>query len=409
MKKAIIFLAGCALLLLAGCPRAAGGGKSYTVNFSAGENGTLSAKIKNGEAFTSGKPVPENTVLEFTAVPNSGYKVEKWEGATADTTDNKKATLTVTKDITVKVVFVKDSTPQPPTPPPASEEYTVKFSAEPTAGGTLTAKIKDSGADFASGNKLAKNTVLEFTATPKEGYKVKEWTDGGAGLSISPDKKTATLTINSEVTVKVTFAASIKREIKFSVEGTGGNLTAKIKNGATITSGTSVDEQTTIVFTAEPSTDGKGYYVEGWTGTGLKISEDRRTAELIVTENANVKVKFREYTIENTNWDATGKIITANGTEKNLRLVISDRNTLTLFDTAQGSSSYLARVSYDSNTKILSFVNNQGGSGSIKITPTSAALPTDWQIELTGVKVGDLELQDQTVPVNVTFSDGTIK
>lgn len=394
MKKAIIFLAGCALLLLAGCPRAAGGGKSYTINFSAGENGTLSAKIKNGEAFTSGKPVPENTVLEFTAVPNSGYKVEKWEGATADTTDNKKATLTVTKDSTVKVTFE------------AIPKYTVNFSAGPN--GTISAK-KVGGDSINNNDEVYEGTEIEFTAKSNDGYKVKEWTDGGAGLSISPDKKTATLTINSEVTVKVTFAASIKREIKFSVEGTGGNLTAKIKNGATITSGTSVDEQTTIVFTAEPSTDGKGYYVEGWTGTGLKISEDRRTAELIVTENANVKVKFREYTIENTNWDATGKIITANGTEKNLRLVISDRNTLTLFDTAQGGSSYLARVSYDSNTKILSFVNNQGGSGSIKITPTSAALPTDWQIELTGVKVGDLELQDQTVPVNVTFSDGTIK
>lgn len=49
--------------------------------------------------------VAKDTVLTFTATPDAGYEVDTWTGATQDSTDNNKATLTVTAHTTVSVTF----------------------------------------------------------------------------------------------------------------------------------------------------------------------------------------------------------------------------------------------------------------------------------------------------------------
>ncbi|UTC62678.1 hypothetical protein E4O05_01905 [Treponema sp. OMZ 787] len=196
--------------------------------------------------------------------------------------------------------------------------------------------------------------------------------------------------------------------VTYSAEpSAGGTITAKRKdNGAPIHSGSQVYEGTKIIFTATPSKADKGYYILGWSGEGLKVSSDKKTAELTVKKDTEVKVMFQEYLIQNPNWEAAGILKHKDGKSEKFYLVISDGNTLTVFDSSLGlGNSKFGRMSYDPNTKTLSFLPNQGGSGLIKFTSISPLpLPADWTIELENVKVQNLELENQTATINVTFN-----
>ena len=78
----------------------------YTITFGIeGSNGTLKATV-DGNEIHSGDKVKHSKTVTFTATPNSGYKVEKWElngTAVNGTADNYE--LTVTKAVNVKVFF----------------------------------------------------------------------------------------------------------------------------------------------------------------------------------------------------------------------------------------------------------------------------------------------------------------
>ena len=87
---------------------------TYTVSFGvAGTNGSISATYKaDGAAFTSGTAVAENTVLVFTASPDTGYKVEKWTENGAAVPGNTSNTYehTVTQAADIRVSFVSSVT-----------------------------------------------------------------------------------------------------------------------------------------------------------------------------------------------------------------------------------------------------------------------------------------------------------
>ena len=87
---------------------------TYTVSFGvAGTNGTISATYKaDGTAFTSGTAVAENTVLVFTASPDTGYKVEKWtvNGTAVPGNITNTYEHTVTEAADIRVSFVSSVT-----------------------------------------------------------------------------------------------------------------------------------------------------------------------------------------------------------------------------------------------------------------------------------------------------------
>ena len=88
---------------------------TYTVSFGvAGTNGTISATYKtDGAAFTSGTAVAENTVLAFTASPDSAsYKVEKWtvNGTAVPGNITNTYEHTVTQPADIRVSFVSSVT-----------------------------------------------------------------------------------------------------------------------------------------------------------------------------------------------------------------------------------------------------------------------------------------------------------
>ena len=104
-----------ATVFFVACNQTGGGGgkpnpaSEHAVTFSVeGENGTLKARVVNGEEIASGKEVKQGKIVTFTATPNSGYRVKGWtlDGATiAEAGKNEKYQLTVTKAATVSVSF----------------------------------------------------------------------------------------------------------------------------------------------------------------------------------------------------------------------------------------------------------------------------------------------------------------
>lgn len=306
--------------------------------------------------------------------------------------------------VLLSVLFFLIGCPNESKPSAPPKQYTVKFEAG--ADGTLTAKT-GGGNSITSGEQIYEGTKIIFTATPKDGFKVEKW----EGLTAAAGTKTVTLTVTGNTDVKVTFTAAQQRTITFSAEpSAGGTVTAKRKdNGAPIHSGSQVYEGTVVVFTATPAAatgSSKGYYILGWSGEGLKVSSDKTTAELTVKKDTEVKVQFQEYLIENANWEAAGILEAKDGTSQKFHLIISDGNTFTVFDSSSGiGASKIARINYNPNTKILSFLQDQGGTGSIEFTSIpQSPLPADWTIQLENVKVQDLELSDQTATINVTFN-----
>ena len=54
---------------------------------------SVTAKIKNGNAITSGSTVGNYSTIEFAAAVNENYYVSKWTGAEADAKDSAKASI----------------------------------------------------------------------------------------------------------------------------------------------------------------------------------------------------------------------------------------------------------------------------------------------------------------------------
>ena len=83
----------------------------------------------------------------------------------------------------------------------------------------------------------------------------------------------------------------------FDVEGsTGGTLKAQV-DGKEITTGDSVEQGKSVVFTAKPAPD---YVVEQWTNGGTVIAESgtNKTYTHTVTADADIKVKFQSLFVE---------------------------------------------------------------------------------------------------------------
>ena len=242
--------------------------ETFTVKMKAGEHGTLSA---SPVIPTSGK-VAKDTVITFTAAPASGYKVDKWTitGGTFETGTGTEGSLTAKVKISANTkvnVSFKAEVITPPSP----TEFTVQ--TEAGEHGTLSANpvIPASG-------KVAKDTVITFTADPASGYKVDKWTitggtfESGTGTEGSTTAK-AKITANTKVSVS--FKTAMYTEVPFG------------------THGAALD---TYLKTAAPDTDGI-YYIEvtGLTAADLKGESSSKPSALgkILKDNPSKKVALK--------------------------------------------------------------------------------------------------------------------
>ena len=213
MKKFLFMALSLVFLFACKNPQNDGGTPSnkteeFKVNFSVkdDEGGTLTAKIKGGKDLTTGANVAKDKEVVFTATPkDSTYVVESWtfngnpvEDAKLKN-EKKEYTLAIKEEVTVVVKFKKEGS----NPPPNPDEFKVNFNVKDGVGGTLTAKIKG-GKDLTTGDKVAKDKEVVFTATPTDStWSVESWTLNGS--AVNGTEKTYKLKIDKEVTVVVKF------------------------------------------------------------------------------------------------------------------------------------------------------------------------------------------------------------
>lgn len=82
-----------------------------------------------------------------------------------------------------------------------ANKYTVTFSSNNSEYGTVSAEYN--GADFTSDTKVTEGDTVTFTATPKDGYALSDWTVNG--VSAFSTTKQYAITIDSDTTVVANF------------------------------------------------------------------------------------------------------------------------------------------------------------------------------------------------------------
>ncbi|QUY17074.1 leucine-rich repeat protein [Treponema vincentii] len=259
---------------------------TFAVNFGVdGSNGTLNATV-DGKEITNGSGVQKDKTVIFTATPNDGYEVDKWNitGDAFETGTGTNGSLTakvnITKETTVKVSF-------------KLKKYLVTFSIDGT-GGTLKAEVD--GTVINTNDKVEHGKQVTFTAKANDSYRVKSWTLDGKPITEAGTNTEYKLTVTKPATVNVSFVLTYAAA--FSVEGSGGTLKAKAEGEAeTETSPINVEKDKTVTFTATPNTD---YMVDTWTVTPSAAlqeggTEGSATAKVKITEATTVKVSFTKY------------------------------------------------------------------------------------------------------------------
>ena len=284
---------------------------SHTITFSSGEGGKLTAALKDGGAVTTGQKIAEGANVTFTAAPNSGMSVARWVVDDKPyywpgTTDlYRESTLTlenVQKERKVAVEFSKAGT------------YRLTFNIESETGSTLPS-VQTSA-------KLADGTAADLNAVPDgaavtfalenlgSNYTVKTWKVDGKEAANSGTQKqftlrnitgshTVTAVINAAQEVTLTFKAVDAKGAPITADI--ASVTAKIKNGNVITSGSTVGNYSTIEFAAAVN---ENYYVSKWTGakadaedsTKASIASLEKTTEVIahIAEKPQVTVAAAE-------------------------------------------------------------------------------------------------------------------
>ena len=184
---------------------------TYPVTFGTSANGTFKAELA-GTVITSGDTVEYGKTVTFTAVPATGYKVNKWTitGGTVEagtgTPGSTTAKVKITAATTVNVSFTLNT-------------YTVTFGTP--ANGTLKAEI--AGTVITSRDTVEYGKTVTFTASPAAEYKVDKWTvtpasalqEGG-----TPGSTTAKVKITADINVNVTFT-SLYEPVAFGTYGKG--------------------------------------------------------------------------------------------------------------------------------------------------------------------------------------------
>ncbi len=251
-------------------------GPTYEVRFSVADEqgGSLTGIYKGNSKTANGSTVQTFDVLggglvTFTAFPDTGWEVDSWTGATANT-PNTTATLTVTAPTTVTVRFKKIT-------------YKVHFNKnDSNASGNMV----DQSFTYGQSQNLTANG---FTKT---GYTFDGWAtnaDGNVQYSNQQSVSNLTTTANGTVNLYAKWTANTYTVTFRVADGKGGTLKANYgSNPSTMTSATvQVTNGDSVSFTATPD---EGWEFDRWTG----VSSSSTTATLYnVTAPTTVTVKFK--------------------------------------------------------------------------------------------------------------------
>ena len=225
---------------------------------------SVTAKIQNGNAITSGSTVGNYSTIEFAAAVNENYYVSQWTGAEADKNDSAKASIASLEKTTEVIAHIAEK-------PKVTVAAPVNGTVE-VAGTRGIQNVTLIGAAGENGH-VNMNSTAAITATPSDGYFVKSiivTTDGAAqtfdydnAKDYQPGKVTKDdIQITKDTLVQVIFAE--KPTVTF---GGDTHITVTAKQGnKTLSTGDHVEKYSgDIVFTATPD---DGYETDNWNVTG---------------------------------------------------------------------------------------------------------------------------------------------
>ena len=236
----------------------------YKVTYSNGNNGTLKGyQGGNSTSFESGAAIASGSKVTFVATPAENYQVRKWtvksdgqeliKGSDYTLSDDNK-TLTVSslqKNLDVHVEF-------------SNQFYTV--SAQSGENGSVTATVNGSPT---LGSVLS-GTEVTFTAAPKSGYVIKQWTvtrgTGAAETQTNTDGsvfsgKELKLTITANTTVNVTFEATAQYTVHYSAVKQEDYTSVPLNFETTGLTDGKGEKGSTVTLTAKPSS---AMGIAGW-------------------------------------------------------------------------------------------------------------------------------------------------
>jgi hypothetical protein len=154
-----------------------------------------------------------------------------------------------------------------------------------------------------TGKLLIYGGTVVLSAVPDKGYRIREWTDNGE--LVNGDNPIYTIHNFSEAHHVVVTFEIIAHTVTFSSLNSQGTITASVDN-RDITSGTTVQYDKTVIFTAIPA---DGYRVKEWTDNGITVNGTNTTYTISGLEEAHtITVDF-----ELIAWPVTFSVTGING------------------------------------------------------------------------------------------------
>ncbi|WP_238296278.1 leucine-rich repeat domain-containing protein [Porphyromonas uenonis] len=248
--------------IVVGAP--AGTQQRYKVTYKAIGDGTLEAWTSGAQDVENGAMLLEQSTVNFKASPRVEQQIKEWRvnGKVVTVEGDPKFPQIykvehLTSHLNVEVTF--EARP---------EGADVYFRSRDPEMGTLTCKLND-GTEVKRGARVPMGTMLNFTATPKEGYRIGDWFEQ---IEIGGEKYKPIEGQNGKSTYRCEVLDSREIEVDFDrLEGhfivkfasfneKTGTLTATA-NGVEIKTGQAVKAGSKLVFTAHPA---EGYTVDEW-------------------------------------------------------------------------------------------------------------------------------------------------
>ena len=276
--------------IVVGAP--AGTQQRYKVTYKAIGDGQLEVWTTGTQDVESGAMLLEHSPISFKAIPSVEQRIKEWrvDGKVVKVKgDPKFPQIYEVKDLTsnlnVEVTF--EARP---------EGADVYFRSRDPEMGTLTCKLDD-GTEVKRGDRVPVGTMLNFTATPKEGYRIGDWFEQieiGGGEFKPIEGQNGQSTYRCEVPDAREIEVDFDRieghfRVKFaSFNEKTGTLTATA-NGVEIKTGQAVKAGSKLVFTAHPA---EGYTVDEWQLDHETVPNYRELTYTIDSLKADVEVNM---------------------------------------------------------------------------------------------------------------------
>ncbi len=217
---------------------------------------TVSANPTNGGTVTGGGTYNEGTYCSVFATPNSGYEFVNWTENGNVVSNQASYTFMVSGNRNLVANFQEQI-----------QYYSIRLSANPTNGGTLT-----------GGGSYQQGQTCTVNATPNTGFTFTNWTEGGNVVSTNASY---TFIVDSNRNLTANFASQPQN---FTI-----TVSADPANGGTVTGGGTYQQGQSCTLNATPAT---GYTFINWTKNGQQVSTNA-SYTFTVTESAAYVAHFQ--------------------------------------------------------------------------------------------------------------------